>query len=293
MAYRLSKGEKVFNVANIIALAIIGLLALYPFLYTLTMSFGTHAEAAKGGWLIIPRHLTFTSYRMVFKNPEIARGYANTIFRTLVGTLASVFATCLAAFPLSRKSMPLRGPLTFFILFTMIFSGGIVPTFLLYKSLHLYDSLLVYILPGLMTAFNIIIVKNYFQSIPDSLYESAMLDGANDWTILLKIYLPLSMPVIATIILWTAVGHWNSWFDAMLYINNDSKQVMQTFLQRIVIQSDVSMIQRGLVHPDVTKFTPETIKAATVIITILPILLLYPFVQRYFLKGIMLGSVKE
>ncbi len=120
-----------------------------------------------------------------------------------------------------------------------------------------------------------------------------MLDGASDWTILTKIYIPLSTPVLATVLLWTAVGHWNSWFDAMIYISSDTRQVMQIFLQRIVIESNVDLIQRGLVNPDVTKFTPETIKAATVIITILPILLLYPFVQRYFIKGIMIGSVKE
>lgn len=293
MVYKQSPGEKAFNIFNMIVLAFVGLIALYPFLYTLSISLSTQAEAMSGGLHLYPRHLSFMSYVMVFKNPEIAQGYFNTIFRTIIGTLASVFATCLAAFPLSRKSLPLRGSLTFFILFTMLFGGGLIPTFLLIKQLHLYDNLLVYIIPGLLGAFNIIIVKNFFQSIPDSLYESAMLDGASDWTILTKIYIPLSTPVLATVLLWTAVGHWNSWFDAMIYISSDTRQVMQIFLQRIVIESNVDLIQRGLVNPDVTKFTPETIKAATVIITILPILLLYPFVQRYFIKGIMIGSVKE
>ena len=182
---------------------------------------------------------------MVFKNPEIATGYCNTIFRTVVGTVLSLLATCLTAFPLSRKSLPFRSPLTFFILFTMIFSGGILPSFLLIRSLHLYDNIWVYIIPGLLSAFNIIIMKNFFQSIPDSLYESAMLDGASDWTILTKIYIPLSKPVLATVLLWTAVGHWNAWFDALLYISSNSKQVMQIFLQRIVVQNDYAMIAKG------------------------------------------------
>lgn len=287
MQYRLSLGEKIFQVCNIIVLSLVGLLALYPFLYTLSLSLSTQSEAMSGGLHLFPRHVTLMSYLMVFNNPEIATGYVNTVFRTIVGTLATLVMTCLAAFPLSRKQLPHRG------VFTMIFGGGLVPSFLLIKSLGLYDNLLVYILPGLISAFNVIIVKNFFQSIPESLYESAMMDGASDFTILRKIYVPLSKPVLATVALWTAVAHWNAWFDAMLYISSNGKQVMQTFLQRIVIQSNVEMISKGIVNPDITQFTPETIKAATVIITVLPIILLYPFVQRYFIKGIMLGSVKE
>lgn len=292
-SYKQTTGERVFGVFNFIILGIVGLLALYPFVYTLSMSLSTQAEAIRGGLHLYPRQISLTSYIMVFNNPEIVTGYINTIFRTVVGTILSVIATCLAAFPLSRKKLPLRSPITFFILFTMIFGGGIVPFFLLIKSIGLYNNILVYIIPGLLSAFNIIIVKNFFQSIPDSLYESAMLDGASDWKILFNIYMPLSKPVLATILLWTAVGHWNSWFDGMLYISDNSKQVMQIFLQRIVVNSDVSLISKGLINPDVLKFNTETIKAATVIITILPILLLYPFVQRYFIKGIMIGSVKE
>ena len=162
MAFRQSVGEKVFDVANFVIMVVVGLLALYPFLYTLSLSLSTQAEAVSGNIQLFPQHISFMSYWMVFRNPDIAQGYVNTIFRTAVGTIASVLATCLAAFPLSRKKLPLRGPLTFFILFTMIFGGGMVPSFLLIKSLHLYDNILVYIIPGLLSAFNIIIVKKLF-----------------------------------------------------------------------------------------------------------------------------------
>ncbi len=288
-----TRGERIFNVVNLLLLGVLGFLTLYPFLYTLSMSLSTQSEAAREGLHLFPREVTWTSYEMVFENPNIWVGYANTVFRTILGTVMTLLFTCLAAYPLSRRQMPHRGMITFFILFTMIFTGGLVPVFLLIRSIGLYNTRLVYILPLLLTAFNIIIVKNFFQSIPDSLHEAATIDGASEWRILFQVFIPLSKPVLATIGLWTAVIHWNMWFDAMLYVDDNSKQVMQTFLQRIVIENNTDLIEKGLVNPDVRTFTPETIKSATVVVTILPILLLYPFVQRYFVKGIILGAVKE
>ena len=235
--------------------------------------------------------LSLSSYTMVFQNPAILIGYANTLFRTIVGTLLTLVFTCIAAYPLSRRDMPHRGVISFLILFTMIFSGGLVPSFLLIKGIGLYNSRWVYVIPGLLSAFNIIIVKNFFQSIPDSLYEAATIDGASEWRTLFQIFIPLSKPVLATVGLWTAVAHWNMWFDAMIFIDDASKQVMQTYLQRIVIENNTDLIEKGLVNPDVLAFTSETIKAATTIVTILPILIVYPFVQRYFVKGILIGAV--
>ena len=286
-------GEKIFNLINILLLGLLGLTAVYPFIYTLSMSLSTQAEAMRDGMHLYPREISFTSYAMVLGNSEILTGYANTIFRTVVGTVATLFMTCLAAYPLSKKDLPGREMVTFVILFTMVFSGGLVPMFLLIKNIGLYNSRLVYIFPYLLGAFNIIIVKNFFQSLPDSVADSARIDGASEFRILRQIYIPLSKPVLATVGLWTAVIHWNMWFDAMIYIDDKSKQVMQTYLQRIVIESDTQLAAKGLVNPDFLAFTPETIKSATVIVTILPILLVYPFIQKYFLKGIMLGSVKE
>jgi putative aldouronate transport system permease protein len=230
---------------------------------------------------------------MVLANPDIVSGFANSVLRTVSGTALTLFFTCLTAYPLARKELPYRGPLLFLILFTMIFSGGIVPNYLLIKNIGLIDSIWALILPHMLTAFNVIVMKNFFQSIPESLAESAKIDGASEINILARIYVPLSKPVLATVGLWTAVSHWNQWFDAMLYITSDENQVLQTFLQRIVIESSVEMIEQGLVDPNVTQFTPETIKAATVVVTVLPMLLIYPFVQKYFVKGIMLGGVKE
>ncbi len=293
MNYKQNLGEKIFNAFNLIFLGIIGILALYPFVYTVSISLSTQAEAARGGLHLFPSELSFTSYKMVLNNPEILTGYANTLFRTIIGTVATLTVTCLTAFPLARKTLPYRSPIMVFILFTMIFGGGLVPSFLLIKSLGLYDNRMVYIIPGLVSAFNVIIIKNFFQSIPDSLYESATIDGATPWQILRLIYIPLSKPVLATVGLWTAVGHWNSWMDAMLYIESGSKQVMMNLLQRIVIQNNIDLVQKGLANPDISQFTPETIKAATVVITILPIILLYPFVQKFFIKGILIGSIKE
>ena len=288
-----TRGERIFNVFNVTVLGVVALMALYPFVYTISMSLSSAAEAMRSGLHLYPRDISMTSFEMVLANPDIVSGFVNSVLRTVAGTALTLFFTCLTAYPLARRELPHRGPLLFLILFTMIFSGGIVPNYLLIKNIGLIDSLWALILPHTLTAFNVIVMKNFFQSIPESLAESAKIDGASEINILARIYVPLSKPVLATIGLWTAVSHWNQWFDAMLYITNDENQVLQTFLQRIVIESSVEMIEQGLVDPNVTQFTPETIKAATVVVTVLPMLLIYPFVQKYFVKGIMLGGVKE
>ena len=290
---RLSRGEKVFNVANIIVLGAVGLLCLYPFLYTLSISLSSATEASRAGFHFFPRQVTFLSYKMVLSDPSILTGYLNTLLRTTLGTVLTLVATCVAAYPLSRREMPHRAMITFLIIFTMLFGGGTVTSYLLIKGLGMINTVWALVVPGLITAFNVIIVKNFFQSLPESLIESARIDGAGEWTILFRIYLPLSKPVLATVALWTAVAHWNAWFDAMLYITDDRHQVLQTFLQRIVIQSSTQMIELGVTDSQMMQFTGETIKAATIIITILPIVCCYPFIQKYFVKGIMLGGVKE
>ncbi len=290
---KISSGERLFQVVNVVLLTTLALLSLYPFVYVLSLSLSTAAAAQSTGLLLYPREITLTAYRMVLRNPDILVGYGNTLFRTVAGTAATLLFTCLCAYPLSQPTFRYRRTCTFIVLFTMVFSGGLVPTYLQIRNLGLIDNRLVYILPGLVAAFNVIIVKQFFQEIPGSLAESARMDGASEWRILFQLYMPLSKPALATVGLWTAVAHWNAWFDALIYINDDRKQVLQNFLQRIVIENSTEMVSRGLVNPDLMQFTPETLKAATVVITILPILLVYPFVQKYFVKGIMLGGVKE
>ncbi len=289
----LTKGEKIFNVFNILFLGFIALICVYPFMYTLTMSFSSATAAARDGLHIFPTEFVLTSYEMVFNNPDIITGYFNSVVRTVLGTVLSVLACSLAAYPLARKEMSHRSMFTFLVVFTMLFGGSMVPNYLLIRNLGMIDTVWALILPMLIPAFNVIIIKNFFQSIPESLSESAKIDGAGDWCILFRIYMPLSKAVLATVALWTSVAHWNAWFDALLYITDDKKQVLQTFLQRIVIQSSTEMMELGVTDTNVIEFTSETIKAATIIVTILPILCVYPFVQKYFVKGIMLGGVKE
>lgn len=290
---KLTTGEKVFNAFNIAVLGLIGLTCLYPFLYILSISLSTAAEASREGFHLYPRAVSFASYRMVLNNPAILSGFMNTLLRTVMGTVITLFATCLAAYPLSRKEMPHRSMFTFIILFTMLFAGGMVPKYLLIKKLGLINTVWSLILPMMVTAFNVIIVKNFFQSLPESLAESAKIDGAGEFTILTRIYMPLSKPVLATVALWTAVMHWNSWFDALLYITDEKKQVLQVMLQRIVIESSTQLMELGVTDASVVQFTAETIKAATIIVTILPIICVYPFLQKYFVKGVLLGGVKE
>ena len=287
-------GERLFDTANLVLLGVIGLLALYPFLYTVSISLSSAAEARRDSLHLFPREVSFAAYRMLLHSPEILRGFANSVVRTVLGTALTVLATAIAAYALSRRELPHRGLIQFLILFTMIFGGGIVPGYLLVRNLGLVDTVWALILPGLLSAFNIVIVKNFFQQIPESFHEAARLERASEWQILWRIYLPLSRPVLATIFLWTAVSHWNQWFDAMLYITDDRHQVLQNLLQRIVIESSTQLIDRGRSSPQsITAYTPETLKAATVVLTILPMLALYPFVQKYFTSGILLGGVKE
>ena len=288
-----SVGEKIFGVFNVIFLALIAILCLYPFLYTVSISLSSAAEASRDGLHLFPREISLTSYKMVLSDPNIVNGYINSIIRTVLGTFLTVTASCIAAYPLARREMPHRALITFIIVFTMLFGGGMVPGYLLIKNLGFINTIWALVIPGMLGAFNIIIVKNFFQSLPESLIESARMDGAGEWRILFQIYIPLSKPVLATVALWSAVGHWNAWFDALLYITDDRKQVLQTFLQRIVIESGTQMMELGITDTSVLQFTGETIKAATIIVTILPIICVYPFVQKYFVKGIMLGGVKE
>lgn len=290
---KMSKGEKIFNIFNISLLGLLAFSCLYPFLYVLNLSLASAAQASKEGLRIFPSDINWASYEIVFANDAIITGFVNTIIRTVIGTILTLLATCIAAYPLARPEMPHRSMFAFIILFTMIFSGGMIPTYILIQKLGLINSMWSLIIPALITPFNVIIMKNFFQGIPESLAESAKIDGANDFIILFKIYIPLSMPVIATVALWTAVGHWNAWFDALLYINDESKQVLQVLLQRIVIESSSQLLEMGVTNTSVTAFTPETVKAATIIVTVLPILIVYPALQRFFVKGVSLGGVKE
>jgi len=288
-----TRNEILFDYCNIAFLTLVGISAIYPFAYVLTLSVSTLADVARGGVLIIPREISWIAYGMVFNDENIRIGFANAVMRTLLGTAATLLMTSLVAYPLSRPHMPLRRQITFYVVFTMLFSGGLVPRYLVIKHLGLIDSVWSLVLPVMLTAFNVIVLKNFFQQIPRSYEEAAKIDGAGDWAILFQVFIPLSKPALATIALWTCVFHWNAWFDAMLFISSEDRQVLQVFVQRVVVENSVKDMQFGVDNLDQAKFSSEALKAATVVVTILPILALYPFAQRYFIKGITLGGIKE
>lgn len=267
------------------------LTTLYPFWYTIVASLS--AVDMGGGFQVLPNQFSLGAYKLLFDYDLVWIGYRNTIIRCIVGTSLSVFFTAMTAYPLSKRDLPFHNFFTNFILFTMLFSGGLIPSYLLIKDLHLLNSIWSLILPGMMGAYNIFIVRNFFRSIPSSLEESARIDGAGWFYIWWKIILPLAKPVIATVTLWILVGHWNAWFDALIYITDPQKTVVQTVLRKITIENssaDVNAIMSKLQKGD--NVATKTMEMAMIVVTIIPMLITYPFLQKYFVKGIMIGSIK-
>ncbi|RAV13312.1 carbohydrate ABC transporter permease [Paenibacillus contaminans] len=289
-----SFSSTLFDIGNAVFLSLVCLTILYPFWQTLVLSFSDAKEASSLGVHLWPSHWVTDTYRFLFTYEDIMMPYANTIFRTVAGTILILIFTVLVAFPLSKKDLPYRNVFTVYFLIAMFFSGGLIPTYLLIKEIGLLDNRLALILPGAVSVFNIIIMRNYFMTIDKGIEESAMIDGANYYTVLTKIILPLSKPVIATIALWSAVGHWNAWFDAMIYIRDDSKTVMQMVIRKMMNAIDMasSEAQIGEANRINQNLLLANVRAAAVIISIGPIILLYPFVQKYFIKGITIGSLK-
>jgi putative aldouronate transport system permease protein len=242
-------------------------------------------------WLF-PKGFSVEAYRKVFDNPDVWRAYYNTLFYTIVGTAVNVTMTMLAAYPLSRKTFFLRNQIMVLIVITMFFSGGLIPTFLLIKNIGLYDTRWALILPGAVGAYFIIIARTFLQGLPESLMESARIDGANDLYILYKIVVPLSMPIIAVLSLFYAVGHWNSYFSAMLYLSDPKLHPMSLYLVKILIQDSDTMVKEMAQDINRTLYSIQ-IKYALIIVTVLPILFVYPFLQKYFVKGVLIGSLKE
>ncbi len=274
---------------------------LYPFMRQITLSLSTAEEAMKIGFKAFPRPgaMSLASYGRILQTPAIGNAYFWTIVRTALGTTLTVAATMSMGYPLAKRYLPLRTFWTIFVLITMLFGGGIVPTFILVRSLGLVNSIWSLVLPILVDPFTLIIARNYLMALPEELEESARIDGASDLTVFARIVVPLSMPIIATVALWTMVLHWNSWFDALLYITSPKIKVLQILLRRVLLESnfsysglgaDVQAIQRQ--EELVRRYTPETIKASILMVSTLPILCTYPFMQRYFVKGIILGSLK-
>ncbi len=288
-----SPSRKAFNVFNIIFMLCMIVITLYPLLYVVFASLSDSNELMKhSGLLLKPVGFSWAAYKAVFKNPNILQGYKNTIIVLISSVAVSMFLTCLAAYVLSRKNVLFNGVITFIIMFTMFFSGGMIPTYLLVNNLGLTNTYWALILPTAISTYNMIIMRTGFAAIPESLEESAKIDGANHFTILFKIVIPLAKPTMAVIVLYYAVACWNSWFNAMIYLQKRRDlQPLQLILRGILIENDTSNMQDGNVGQD-TESIAESIKYAVIVVATLPILAIYPFLQKYFIKGIMIGAVK-
>jgi len=285
-----------FDYLNYAFMIALSLSVLYPIFYLFFLSVSTREGLAQasGALLLWPQGFSWGAYEGFIQQSYIYTGYAYTVGRTLIGTFLSVLFMSLAAYALS-KFIPFKKSITFFFIFTMFFSGGLIPTYLLIKNLGLIDNPLVYILapPFLYNTFYMLILRNFFMTIPDSLEESAKMDGANDVKIFFAIMIPLAAPAIATISLWVAVNHWNSWFDSIIYMQSPEKQVIQVHIRKLIIEQSASMMTTTVSYFDKANVpTGESIKAAAILITMFPILCVYPFIQKYFVKGVVMGAVK-
>lgn len=286
--------DKIFVLCNTIFMIAFVVITLYPVLNTLAISFNDGTDALRGGIYLIPRKFTLKNYITVLQKQNLITGAYITVARTVIGTLLALVANAILAFIVSRKRFLFKKQLSLFWVITMYVNGGMIPTFLLYKGIGLTNSFWVYVIPGMVSAFNMLVIRTYMNGIPDSLEESAQLDGAGYMTVFWKIISPLCKPVYATVALFVAVGQWNSWFDAMLY-NRMSANL--TTLQYELMKLLSSVTNQGnsveAMKNAAGAVTPTSVRAAATILTMLPIICLYPFLQRYFVTGLTIGGVKE
>ncbi len=291
MVMKKNIGEKFFDFLNTICMIIMAIITLYPFYYVIICSISDAIQliSVKGA-ILMPKGFSLNAYKAVFSNPNILTGYTTTIIVVVLGTSFNLFMTSLGAFLLTRKEFAIKRAMGLLMVFTMYFSGGMIPTYLLvYKYLHMGDTLWALIIPTAISTYNLIIMKTNFEAIPDSLEESAKIDGANDFIVFGRIIMPLSMPIIAVMILFYGVSHWNSWFNAMIYLRTRSKYPLQLILREILLMESANAMS----GTDADSYAISiTIKYATIIVATVPILCVYPFIQKYFVKGIMIGAVK-
>lgn len=288
-----SRGERIFDVFNILIMLFLIIITVYPMYYVAVCSFTDGSELlGNNGIMLWPKGFNLGAYRTVFSNPSILTGYRSTLFIVIVGTVISVMMTSVGAFLITRKHFAVRKFISYMFVFTMYFSGGMIPTFIVvYKWLHLGDSLWAVILIQALSTYNMLIMKSSFESIPDSLEESAKIDGANDIIVLFRIILPLSLSIIAVMVLFYSVNYWNSWFNAMVYIRTRSKYPLQLILREVLLMNDISSMNSNASVSD-QYMIGESIRYATIMVATVPILCVYPFIQKYFMKGVMVGAVK-
>ena len=291
---RQSTGDRVFEIVNTALLALILLVILYPLWFVVIASVSDPAKVVAGDVLLWPAGMSFEAYRMVFRDSMIMTGYRNTLYYTILGTAINLVMTVLAAYPLSRKDWVGRGFFMAVVMFTMFFSGGTIPTYLLMNDLGLINTTWAIVLPGAVSVYNAIVMRTFFiNSIPLELQEAAQVDGCSNTRLLLRIVLPLSKPILAVMVLFYGVAHWNAFFGALIYITESDRYPLQLVLRSILIQNTASQDMLGEVDTLGNRvMLAETIKYALIIVSTLPMMVLYPFLQRFFEKGVMVGSVK-
>lgn len=290
-----SAGDWAFDVFNYILMAVLILIMVYPLWYVLIASFSDPLAIKLHSGLLfwVKGSPSVMAYELVFKNPMITSGYANTIFYVVAGTALNVILTTIAAYVLSRKQFMFRNPIMLLITFTMFFNGGMIPTFLLVQRVGLYNNPLAMILPTAISAYNLIIMRTNLLAMPVSLEESARLDGARDVTIIFRIVIPLSMPIISVMILFYGVEHWNAWFNAMIYLRDRKWYPLQLVLREILIGTTQESLLSDVIDDTVRPGLEQLVRYATVIIATVPVLCIYPVLQKYFVKGVMVGAIKE
>lgn len=294
MNYRLSTGRRLFLASNYVFLTLLAFACLFPLLHVLAISLSSSSAVTAGKVWLIPVDFTLSSYEMVLSQKAFFVSFWISVKRVILGTSISMLLAVLAAYPLSRDQAQFKQRTVyawFFVLSTM-FSGGLIPLFMIVKSTHLLDTLWALVIPGAVNVFNVILLLNFFRNLPKELDDAAKIDGAGHLASLFRIYIPLSLASLATLTVFTVVGHWNSWFDGLIFMNSPDRYPLQSFLQTIVIKLDMSKLDHRQIE-ELGKVSSRTNKAAQIFVATVPILFVYPFLQRYFVSGIVLGSVKE
>ena len=290
-----TRSQRVFNVFNVVFLTLLAAITFYPFWYVLVASFNVGSDFVRGGVYFWPRAFTLENYQRAFRDPRIFDSLQISVARTVIGVAVGLFFTSLVAYACTVKTMPGRTGFIFFWYFTTIFGGGMIPYFILLRDLGLNTSFWLYIIPSIFSFFNFLLMRVYFDTIPEELRESAMMDGAGHTRVLFQIYWPLSMPIIATLALFIGVGHWNDWFTAAFFQSRTELFPAATVLQRLLSEaSPAAMREEGqyTVQDVMRTFTPMSLRMAFVMILTMPIVALYPFLQKYFVKGVMIGAIK-
>lgn len=292
-------GDRVFDICNILFMICLVIVTLYPFVNTLAVALNDANDAVRGGIYLIPRIWTFDNFKYVFSEALIIHSFFISVLRTVMGTIITVFCSAMVAFTISRQEYVLRKFVSVSFIFTMYFSGGLIPGYLLIRDLGMVGSFWVYIIPGMIGVFNLIVIRSFIEGLPDGILEAARIDGASDFAMFMRIVLPLIVPVLATVSLFSAVGQWNSWFDVFLYnSSNDNLSTLQYELMKILQNTNTQTSQSaaevfaGSANVGAVTVTPTSIRATMTIVVSVPIIIVYPFLQKYFVKGMTVGGVK-